>query len=92
MAEGGTLVCSSGAPAVDMVGELRLPSVATVRFAESGRGGAPVGLVARATRLDGATDLSGWTCRQGGRDIRTTFRLRDNAVWATRQGLVIMIR
>lgn len=92
LAEGGTLVCSSGAPAVDMAGELRLPSVATVRFAESGRGVAPVSLVARATRLDGATDLSGWTCRQGGRDVRTTFRLRDNAVWAMRQGLVIMIR
>lgn len=92
LAEGGTLVCSSGAPAVDMAGTLRLPSVATVRFAGSEHGNAVVSLVARATRLDGATDFSGWTCRQGDRDVRATLRIRDNAVWATRQGLVIMVR
>ncbi len=92
LAEGGTLVCSSDAPAVDMAGTLRLPSVATVRFAGLEHGNAAVSLVARATRLDGATDLSGWTCRQGERDVRATFRIGDGAVYAMRQGLVILVR
>lgn len=95
LAEGCTFDCLPDTPAIDVTGTLSLPSVATVRFAESAQGIAPVCLVARATSLAGATDLSGWTCQMGGqagRTIQATLRIKDNAVYAMRQGLVILIR
>lgn len=95
LAEGCTFDCLPDTPAIDVTGTLSLPSVATVRFAESAQGIAPVCLVARATSLTGVTDLSGWTCQMGGqtgRTIQATLRIKDNAVYAMRQGLVILIR
>lgn len=95
LAEGCTFDCLPDTPAIDVTGTLSLPSVATVRFAESPQGIAPVCLVARATSLTGATDLSGWTCQMGGqagRTIQATLRIKDNAVYAMRQGLVILVR
>lgn len=100
LAEGGTLECSREKPAIDMAGTLVLPAVATVSFAESAETIASDVrhryLVARATSLSGATDLSGWTCRLGGASSESgsvTFRIKGNAVYAkVPRGLAVIVR
>ena len=100
LAEGGTLDCSREKPAIDMAGTLVLPAVATVSFAESAETIASDVrhryLVARATSLAGATDLSGWTCRLGGASSESgsvTFRIKGNAVYAkVPRGLAVIVR
>lgn len=97
LSEGGVLKCSMDAPAINMTGTLRLPSVATVCFAESAQEIAPVCLVARATQLTGATDLSGWTCQMDGKEpagnIPATFLIKGGDVYVkVRRGFVFMIK
>lgn len=100
LAEGGTLDCSREKPAIDMAGTLVLPAVATVSFAESAETIASDVrhryLVARATSLAGATDLSGWTCRLGGASSESgsvTFKIKGNAVYAkVPRGLAVIVR
>ncbi len=101
LSEGGVLACSMEAPAIDMTGTLRLPSVATVRFAESAQVMASdtrrTYLVARATQLTGATDLTGWTCLLDGEapagNMPVTFLIKGGDVYAkVRRGFVFMIK
>ncbi len=97
-AENAVLACTSETPAIDMTGPLTLPTVATVCFAESEEtllaDTRRSYVVARATSLAGATDLSGWTCRlNGAATDKVTFKIRGNAVLAkVRRGLAIVIR
>ena len=98
-AENAVLACTSETPAIDMTGPLTLPTVATVCFAESEETlladtRRSYIVVARATSLAGATDLSGWTCRlNGAATDKVTFKIRGNAVLAkVRRGLAIVIR
>ena len=51
-------------------------------------------VVARATSLAGATDLSGWTCKLNGTVTdKVTFKIKGGTVLAkVRRGLVFLIR
>ncbi len=98
LVEGAVLNCTWDTPAIDMTGTLTLPTAATVSFAETAETIAADKrhsyVVARATSLAGATDLSGWTCKLNGTATdKVTFKIKGSTVLAkVRRGLAIVIR
>ncbi len=98
LAEGAVLNCTRDKPALDLTGTLTLPTAATVSFAETPETIAADTrhsyVVARATSLAGATDLSGWTCQLNGTATdKVTFKIKGSTVLAkVRRGLAIVIR
>lgn len=81
-----------------MTGTLTLPTTATVCFAETEEtllaDTRHSYVVARATSLAGATDLSGWTCQLNGTATdKVTFKIKGNTVLAkVRRGLLFLIK
>lgn len=98
LAEHAVLSCTRETPAIDMAGTLALPTAATVCFAETEEAlladTRHSHVVARATSLAGATDLSGWTCQLNGTATdKVTFKVKDGAVLAkVRRGLLFLIK
>lgn len=98
LAENAVLNCTRDTPALDMTGTLTLPTVAMVCFAETEEtllaDTRRSYVVARATSLAGATDLSGWTCKLNGTATdKVTFKVKDGAVLAkVRRGLLLTIK
>lgn len=98
LAEHAVLSCTRETPAIDMAGTLALPTAATVCFAETEEAlladTRHSYVVARATSLAGATDLSGWTCQLNGTATdKVTFKVKDGAVLAkVRRGLLLTIK
>lgn len=98
LAENAVLNCTRDTPALDMTGTLTLPTAATVCFAETEEtllaDTRRSYVVARATSLAGATDLSGWTCKLNGTVTdKVTFKIKGGTVLAkVRRGLVFLIK
>lgn len=98
LAENAVLNCTRDTPALDMTGTLTLPTVAMVCFAETeeriSEDTRHSYVVARATSLAGATDLSGWTCKLNGTVTdKVTFKIKGGTVLAkVRRGLVFLIK
>ena len=98
LAENAVLNCTRDTPALDMTGTLTLPTVAMVCFAETeeriSEDTRHSYVVARATSLAGATDLSGWTCQLNGTATdKVTFKIKGNTVLAkVRRGLLVTIK
>ncbi len=98
LAENAVLNCTQDTPAIDMTGTLTLPAVATVCFAETEEAlladTRRSYVVARATSLTGATDLSEWTCQLNGTATdKVTFKIKGSTVLAkVRRGLLLLIK
>lgn len=98
LAENAVLNCTRDTPALDMTGTLTLPTAATVCFAETeeriSEDTRHSYVVARATSLAGATDLSGWTCKLNGTVTdKVTFKIKGGTVLAkVRRGLLLTIK
>ena len=98
LAEHAVLSCARETPAIDMTGTLTLPTAATVCFAETEEtllaDTRHSYVVARATSLTGATDLSEWTCQLNGTATdKVTFKIKGSTVLAkVRRGLLLLIK